>query len=230
MGEQQRVSVVTGGASGIGRALVERTVAAGGAVVIADIDEAVGASFLGELEAAGNATSVRFLRTDVSDEAQVEAVADLAVESFGHIDAWFNNAGATGVWAPLTSISVTDFDQTIAVVLRSTFLGTRAAAARMIAAGNGGSIVNTSSLAGLVGGAGPMVYSAAKAGVLSLTRSTAVELGPHRIRVNAVCPGAILTPTERRSASRVASPGRSTAPRSTSLRSWRSWRRTTPSS
>lgn len=191
-------AVVTGGASGIGRALVERILAAGGSAVVADIDDAVGAAFLADLEAAGTAERVRFLRTDVAAEADVEAAADLALDAFGPLDAWFNNAGVTGVWAPLVDIDVEDFDRTVAVLLRATFLGTRAAARRMIAAGRGGAIVNTASVAGLAGGAGPMVYSAAKAGVLSMTRSNAVELGPHRIRVNAVCPGAILTPMMHR--------------------------------
>lgn len=196
--EQRSVAVVTGGASGIGRALVERILADQGAVVIADLDEQGGLAFIAELEAQGAGDRVRFLRTDVSREPDVEAAADLATTELGNLTAWFNNAGVTGVWAPLVDITVEEFDQVIAVLLRATFLGTRAAARRMIAAGRGGAIVNTSSLAGLVGGAGPMAYSAAKAGVLSMTRSTAVELGRHRIRVNAVCPGAILTPMMHR--------------------------------
>lgn len=186
------VAVVTGGASGIGRALVELIVERGDQVVVADVDEHVAQQMLDELGAF--AEQLRYLRADVSHEPDVAAVADLAVKEFGQLDAWFNNAGVTGVWAPVTDIDVDEFDRTIAVLLRSCFLGIKHAARQMIPAGNGGAIVNTASVAGVVGGAGPMAYSAAKAGVVSLTRSTAVELSPHRIRVNAVLPGAILTP------------------------------------
>jgi NAD(P)-dependent dehydrogenase (short-subunit alcohol dehydrogenase family) len=193
-----RVAVVTGGASGIGRALVERWLTDGGAVVVVDSDAAVAAAYETELASRGQSDKVAFVHADVSDEADIAHSAAAAVDTFGGIDAWFSNAGITGVWAPTVDIEVADFDRVVAVLLRGVFLGAKHAARQMIAQGRGGAIVNTASVGGLVGGGGPMVYSAAKAGVLSMTRSMAVELGPHRIRVNAVCPGAILTPMMHR--------------------------------
>ena len=106
----------------------------------------------------------------------------------------FNNAGVGGAFGPLTDIDVADWDRTFAVLVRSVFLGIKHAARAMIDQGRGGSIINTASVAGLVGGGGPLAYSAAKAAVVNLTFNAAVELAPHRIRVNAICPGLIHTP------------------------------------
>jgi NAD(P)-dependent dehydrogenase (short-subunit alcohol dehydrogenase family) len=152
-----------------------------------------GAALIAASESDGVADRVRFSLTDVSIEPDVEALVALAVESFGRLDVMFNNAGIGGAFGPITELEVDDWDATFAVNTRSVFLGIKHAARAMIAQGEGGSIVNTASVAGLSGGAGPQAYSASKAAVINLTQLAAVELAPHRIRVNAVCPGAVYT-------------------------------------
>ena len=173
-----KVAVVTGGASGMGHATVERFLAEGASVVIGDL----------------NGDRVRFTRTDVSVEDDVAAMTDMAVEAFGRLDIVFNNAGIGGAFGPITELEVDDWDITFAVLVRSVFLGTKHAARVMIDQGQGGVILNTASVAGMGGGAGPQAYSAAKAAVVNLTKTTAEELAAHRIRVNAICPGIIFTP------------------------------------
>ena len=182
------VAVVTGGGGGIGLAIAEAVIAAGGSVVIGDVNTDRGrdaAERLGE--------RVRFVRADVTEEADVEALVTAAVDRFGRLDAMFNNAGVGGAFGPITEQTVEAWDATFAINVRSVFLGTKHAARRMIAQGDGGAIVNIASIAGLSGGGGPQAYSAAKAAVIGLTKATAVELAEHRIRVNAVCPGAVYT-------------------------------------
>jgi len=186
-----RVAVVTGGASGIGRATVLRFLEAGARVVVGDLNVDNGGRLVDEA-AAGD--RLRFVPTDVAEESSVEALVGTATEAFGRLDVMFNNAGVGGAFGPITEIDVAAWDRTFAVLTRSVFLGTKHAARAMIDHGAGGSIVNTASVAGLGGGAGPQAYSAAKAGVVNLTYNTAVELAAHRIRVNAICPGFVITP------------------------------------
>ena len=135
-----------------------------------------------------------FARTDVAAEDDVEAMVAAAVDAFGAIDVVFNNAGVGGAFGPITHLEVEDWDYTFAVLTRGVFLGIKHGARAMQAAGGGGSIINTASVAGLSGSAGPLAYSAAKAAVVNLTRAAAVELAPDRIRVNCICPGGIQTP------------------------------------
>lgn len=188
-----RVAVVTGGASGIGRASVLRFLAEGASVVVGDLNTENGSRLLDELDAESR-DRTRFVVTDVADEDAVAALLATATTDFGALDVVFNNAGVGGAFGPITELDVAAWDRTFAVLTRSVFLGTKYAARAMLAQGTGGSIINTASVAGLVGGAGPQAYSAAKAAVVNLTYSTAVELAPHRIRVNAICPGFIVTP------------------------------------
>ena len=183
------VAIITGGASGMGLATADRFVAEGAAVVIADLNREAGAAAVEEF---GDAA--RFAMCDVSVERDVAAAVDLAVQSFGRLDVMFNNAGIGGAFGPITELEVDDWDATFAVLARGVFLGIKHGARAMIEQGDGGSIINTASIAGLGGGAGPQAYSAAKAAVINLTVTTAVELAPHRIRVNAICPGVIFTP------------------------------------
>ncbi len=183
-----RVAVITGGASGIGEATVRLFVWEGARVVIADLQDAKGEALAKEL-----GPSAAYQRTDVTIDADVRAAIERATREFGRLDCVYNNAGITGAAGPIDEIAPESFDATMAVLLRGVFLGIRHAAPIMKAQGSG-SIVSTASIAGLRAGEGPHVYSAAKAAVIHLTRSVALELAPHGVRVNCVCPGAIVTP------------------------------------
>ena len=135
-----------------------------------------------------------FRRVDVSREKDVAgAVAD-ALERWGRLDIMFNNAGFGGARGPIESISEDDYDITMDVLVKGVFLGIKHAAPAMKAGGRGGSIINTASVAGIQAGEAPHLYSMAKAAVMHLTTSVALELGEHGIRVNAICPGVIATP------------------------------------
>jgi NAD(P)-dependent dehydrogenase (short-subunit alcohol dehydrogenase family) len=182
-----KVALVTGGASGIGEATVRLFAQEGAAVVIADIDER-GRDVATELGA-----RAAFVRCDVSREADVAAAVAEAVTRFGRLDCLFNNAGYGGVGGKIEDVPVGGFDETLAVLLRGPFLGMKHAAPVMKRQGSG-SIISTASVAGLRAGYGPHVYSTAKAAVIHLTRTVAMELGEHGVRVNCICPGGIATP------------------------------------
>jgi NAD(P)-dependent dehydrogenase (short-subunit alcohol dehydrogenase family) len=184
-----KVAVITGGASGIGHAAVRLFVEEGCRVVIADLQDDKGAALAEEL----GGKSARYLHVDVSREADVSGAIAHAVARFGRLDCVFNNAGAGGVTGPIAEIPAEGFDQTMGVLLRGVFLGMKHAAPVMKQQG-GGSIISTASVAGLQAGFGPHVYSAAKAAVVHLTRSVAMELGESGVRVNCICPGGIATP------------------------------------
>lgn len=184
-----KVAVVTGGASGMGAATVRRFVAEGAKVVIGDLQVEKGEAIAAELGA-----GVAFIRTDVGVEADVQAMVNLAVERYGRLDCMFNNAGFGGVAGPIEQTDMGEpYANTVACLLTGPILGMKHATPIMKAQG-GGSIISTASIAGLRGGGGVPVYSALKAGVMGLTRAVAVELAPHHVRVNAICPGAIVTP------------------------------------
>jgi NAD(P)-dependent dehydrogenase (short-subunit alcohol dehydrogenase family) len=183
-----KVALVTGGGSGIGEATVRLFMAEGASVVIADIQDDRARRMVGELGA-----RAAYVHTDVRREADVQAAVAETVRQFGRLDCIVNNAGHGGVGGRIAEIPVEGFDETLAVLLRGVFLGMKHAAPVMKAQG-GGSIISTASVAGMITGLGPHVYSVAKAAVIHLTRSVAMELGEHNVRVNCICPGAIATP------------------------------------
>ena len=183
-----RVALITGGASGIGEATVRLFVEEGAKVLITDIQDARGRILAEEL-----GSKADYLHADVSLEDDVERAIRYATETFGGLDVMFNNAGIAGAVGPIEEVSVEAFDETIGVLLRGVFLGIKHAATVMNARGTG-SIINTASVAGIRTGYGNHIYSAAKAGVIQLTRSTAMELGESGVRVNCICPGFIATP------------------------------------
>lgn len=160
----------------------------GAEVLVTDVQDERGQAFADSL-----GPNAVYLHADVSLEDDVERAVKHATETFGRLDVMFNNAGIAGAVGPIEEVSVEAFDWTIGVLLRGVFLGIKHAATIMKAQG-GGSIINTASVAGIRTGYGNHIYSAAKAGVIQLTRSTAMELGESGVRVNCICPGFIATP------------------------------------
>jgi NAD(P)-dependent dehydrogenase (short-subunit alcohol dehydrogenase family) len=186
-----KVAVITGAASGMGHAAAVLFAQQGAHVVLADLNTKGGEAAAAEASQAGPACV--FQRTDVAEEADVEALIARAVSEFGKLDILFNNAGIGGAVGPLEEIAVDDWDRTQAVCLRGVFLGIKHAIGPMRANG-GGSIISTASIAGIDGYSGLHAYCAAKAGVLNLTRSAALQLACDFIRANAIAPGGVSTP------------------------------------
>ncbi len=184
----EKVVIVTGGASGIGAGTVRRFVEEGASVLIADLDGDGAAALADEL-----GERVASLRTDVSSEGDVAAAVSEAVDLFGGLDIVFNNAGFGGALGPLVEASVEDFDLTFDVLVKSVFLGIKHGAPE-IAKRGGGSIINTASICAKRPGWGPHLYSAAKSAVVALTETASLELAESKIRCNAICPGLIATP------------------------------------
>jgi NAD(P)-dependent dehydrogenase (short-subunit alcohol dehydrogenase family) len=184
-----KVAVITGGASGIGEATVRLFVEEGARCVIADLQDDRGNALASEL---GGLAQYR--RTDVTVEDDVKAAVGLAASKFGRLDCIFNNAGIVGTVGPIEDTPADEYDLTMNVLLRGPFFGMKHAAPIMKSQGDGGSIISTASVAGVTGGDGPHIYSAAKAAVMHLSRSVALELAQFNIRVNAICPGGIVTP------------------------------------
>ncbi|HLI79036.1 MAG TPA: SDR family oxidoreductase [Candidatus Binataceae bacterium] len=191
---ENKVAVITGGASGMGRATTMRFLQEGASVVVADYNEDTGKQTLAIAAEKGFREQARFIRTDVAKEAEVAAMIDLAMSDFGRVDIVFNNAGVGGALGPIWDVEVSEWDYTFDVLAKGVFLGIKHAARAMKKLGRGGSIINTASIAGLSGGGGPLVYSAAKAAVVNLTKGAALQLAADHIRVNAICPGGVLTP------------------------------------
>lgn len=182
-----RVAVVTGGAQGLGRAMVNRLAEAGASVLILDL-RAEQAEAAARQVSAATGSRVISAAVDVSDEASVTAAAERAVAELGGLDVWVNNAGLYPN-VPLLDVAVDDWDKVMAVNLRGVFLGSREAARRMIAAGKGGVIINVVSTAGFKGVApGVTSYVTSKHGVRGMVKQLALELAPHDIRVLGVAP------------------------------------------
>jgi 3-oxoacyl-[acyl-carrier protein] reductase len=184
-----KVAVVTGGAGGLGLAMARRLLEEGAKVVVTDLSLDVLAAALHALDAGRSAVGV-VARASAPED--VDETVAAAVGAFGGLHIWVNNAGITRD-ATMRKMSIDDFDAVIDVHLRGAWLGTRAAAGWMRDHG-GGSIINVSSISGKVGNAGQTNYSAAKAGIVGLTKAAAKELGFAGVRVNAIQPGIIRTP------------------------------------
>src|SRR5436190_17445838 len=182
-----KVAVVTGGASGIGRATAELFVQEGAAVVIADVD-----ADRGEEVAARLGPAAAFKPTDVADPGQVQDLVDFTVERLGGLHVLFNNAGIPSSMTRFLHDDLTDFTRVMNVNLLGVMVGSQRAA-RHMAANSGGSIINNSSIAGINAGAGVITYRASKAAVIHVSRSIATDLAQYGIRVNCVAPAHILT-------------------------------------
>jgi NAD(P)-dependent dehydrogenase (short-subunit alcohol dehydrogenase family) len=182
-----KVAVITGAASGIGRATVELFVSEGARVVAADIQDDKGARM--EEDQKG---MVRYVRCDVMQEKDLEGAISVAKKHFGRLDVLFNNAGTGGAADAADGVTAQGFDSVMHLHVRAALFGMKYAVPLMRAVG-GGSIISTASVAGIRTGYGPVLYSIAKAAIVHMTHATAAQLGPENIRVNCICPGLIAT-------------------------------------
>lgn len=185
---QDRVAVITGGASGIGAATAKLFIAHGAKVVLGDIQDEQGQAF-----AASLGSKALFRHCDVTKEDDVEALVNAAVEHFGGIDVMFNNAGIVGAIGPLESTPAAEWQLTLDILLNGVFYGMKHASKHMKKQGRG-SIISMSSVAGVTGGLGPHAYAAAKHAVVGITRNLAAEVGAFGVRVNCIAPYSMATP------------------------------------
>lgn len=189
-----KVAIVTGGSSGIGKETVFKFLSEGASVVAADINTETLDQLDSEIAEKFSNKKFTSFKCDVSKEEEIKNLVDHTVKKYKQLNIVFNNAGVGGAFGPITHIDQDDWNKSLEILLNSVFFGIKHASKIMINQGSGGSIINTASIAGMAAGSGPHVYSAAKAGVINLTQTTALELGEHDIRVNSIAPGVISTP------------------------------------
>ena len=189
-----KVAIVTGAGSGIGKETSLLFLEEGAQVILADINETTLEETFNIAVQKGYKENIVSIPTDVAKESDIVNMVNIAISEFGHLDILFNNAGVGGAFGSIGDIDATEWDQSMAILLKSVFMGIKHASVEMKKNSNGASIINTASIAGMSGGGGPQAYSAAKAAVINLSQTTALELGEFKIRVNSISPGAISTP------------------------------------
>lgn len=187
-----KTAIITGGAMGIGAGIVYRLAEAGANIVIADINKEVGKAFINELK--DNNWKAEFIKTDVSNEKEVQATVDFAIKTYGSIDILVNNAGIFPI-IPIMNMKISEYEKIMDINLKGVFLFTKAVAKVMIKKRKGGKIINITSIDALhPSSVGLAVYDASKHGLWGFTKNVALELASHNIQVNAVAPGGISTP------------------------------------